>query len=933
MTVTQLKKLTIFHLNETEFNNADVKNSCLVQTQTSYVAYVLNSAVEDKELLSQVGEKDSTTSADLGERLPVVYLSGGVKGLEARAIDYVGMMELVSASVVAVLFPKRLIWETGGFHPMLSAKNNYEFLCRMARATGQCRVFFLTGGVDIHGEEEMPDAGGAALTLAYVIRRHMNDLHTLGATDRVLTTFYEYARTKNAFQEFQQNLNLFLSDPRLYGKYARETAPFIVLRGDDTCGGVLQGFADDLAEALWKNGQAVIMVDEDFARHEELQGMVCKGIVGFQSKALEIDFFRKINGPKFQFWFDNPLHFMNVLRNLPEEYFVLCQDANYAALVREYYHTPNAIQFPPGGRLPRGCFQEEISSFSVRKMNGEVITAAQGMLSEENQQACGQREGQSYGSGEGQHQRPYDIVFMGNYFPDGPEILSGFEREFYDYMLFHPCETFEQGLTELMRLQDSGTACRGQGAAELAEQGEQQSFVQLSDSMKPACRMVIGHFRNAVVSAILGAGFDLHVYGDGWKDYKGAGREHLKIHPLATVEESLQELSKAKIGLNIMSWHKAGMTERIANIMLSGAVCLSEETTYLREHMQEGEEIVTFRLDCLEDLPEKIQDLLDHPALREEIAEKARRRAMAEYTWESRARELIALSGQAMQDALTIYVATHVKFDPPKDPVYVPLHVGKKGKPDLGYPGDDTGENISDLNFLYGELTGLFWIWQNVHDVDYVGLCHYRRYFINARKEAMGKREYLELLGQYDAILPRHMECEGSYYQHFGMSHNRRDLDAVGRALKRIYPSYGEAYDQAMEGAIYYWGNLVVTSLSVLKAYAEWLFQIFVEASEEIDVSGYDDYHRRVYGFLSEQMFYVFALANGLNCCEAAVGVSEEKAETRALKEELEQLIGEGREKEAKELFREQLTARPDLLLPGSDVKGELQALYGRLLG
>lgn len=928
MTVTQLEKLTIFHLNETEFNNADAKNSCLVQARTSYVAYVLNSAVEDKELFSQVGEGDSITSADLGERSPVVYLSGGVERSEAENMDYIGMMELVSASVVAVLFPKRLIWETGGFHPMLSAKNNYEFLCRMARAAGQCRVISLTGGMDIHVEEEMPDAGGAALTLAYVIRRHMNDLHTLGATDRVLPIFYEYARTKNAFQEFQQNLNLFLSDPRLYGKYARQTAPFIVLRGDDTCGGVLQGFADDLAESLWKNGQAVIMVDEDFARHEELQGMVCKGIFGFQSKALEIDFFRKIDGPKFQFWFDNPLHFENVLRNLPEEYYILCQDANYASLIRKYYHTPNAIQFPPGGRLPRECFQEEISRFSVRKMNGEVITAAQGMLSGENQQACG--------LGEGQQQRPYDIAFIGNYFPDEPEILSGFEREFYDYMLLHPCETFEQGLTELMWAQNGGAGYRGQGAVELDEQAEldeQQSFLQLSYSMKPACRMVIGHFRNAVVSVILGAGFDLHVYGEDWKHYRGSGREHLKIHPIATVEGSLQELSKVKIGLNIMSWHKAGMTERIANIMLSGAVCLSEETTYLREHLQEGEEIVAFRLDCLEELPGKIQNLLDHPALREEIAEKARRRAMAEYTWESRARELIALSGQAVQDALTIYVATHVKFDPPRDPVYVPLHVGKKGKPDLGYPGDDTGENISDLNFLYGELTGLFWIWQNVHDVDYVGLCHYRRYFMNARKEAMGKREYLELLGKYDAILPRHMECEGSYYHHFGMSHNSRDLDAVGRALKRIYPSYGEAYDQAMEGSIYYWGNLVVTSLSVLKAYAEWLFQIFVEASEEIDVSGYDDYHRRVYGFLSEQMFYVFALANGLNCCEAAVGVSEEKAETRMLKEELERLIREGKEEEARKKFQERLAVRPDLLLPGSDVKGDLQALYRQLLG
>jgi hypothetical protein len=30
-----------------------------------------------------------------------------------------------------------------------------------------------------------------------------------------------------------------------------------------------------------------------------------------------------------------------------------------------------------------------------------------------------------------------------------------------------------------------------------------------------------------------------------------------------------------------MTWHKAGMTERIANICLSGAVCLSERTEYL----------------------------------------------------------------------------------------------------------------------------------------------------------------------------------------------------------------------------------------------------------------------------------------------------------------------------------------------------------------
>lgn len=882
MTTIQSGQLTVFHLEDIEFDDAGLKNRCLIQAQTPYIAYVLNAEVEDREFLTVIEGKGEDVYVHRKEDSPIVYVSGQT---EDETVDFTGIMELVSASVVAILFPKALVRRTGAFHAGLSGKTDFEFLCRMVRETGSCRIrkAVCRTGTAAAGRDLVPKEK-IAETLAYMIRYHMSYLHTLGLTDRIFSIFCEYAQAEKFFLVFQQSVNLFLSDERTYEKLARQTAPFVILRGDDTCGGVLQGFADDLADSLADSGQAVIVMDEDFTEHDMLQNMVCKGVVGFQNKALEIAFFREIHGPKFQFWFDNPLRFEGVLRNLPEEYFILCQDANYASLIRDYYHTPNAIQFPPGGR----------------------------MASEQNmEQKSSQDNGQASGM---QMNRPYDIVFVGNYFEDDASRLTGFEREFYDHMLLHPCETFEQGLSELRRGLD------------------EDSFIKLSCSLKPACRAVIGHFRNAVVSTILEAGFDLHVYGDSWRNYPGAGKEHLQIHPYASVEESLKELAKAKIGLNIMSWHKAGMTERIANIMLSGAVCLTEETTYLREHMQEGEEIVTFRLDRIGELPAKIRNLLDHQDVREKIGANAYRKAKAEYTWRRRAEELIALSDRAYRDALKIFVATHVKCDPPQEPVYVPLHVGKYGKPDLGYLGDDTGENISDLNFLYGELTGLFWIWQNVYEVDYVGLCHYRRYFINSRKQAMSKQDYLELLEQYDAIVPKHAECEGSYYEHFGTSHNSRDLDAVGRALKRIYPSYGEAYDRAMEGSIYYWGNLVVTSLPILKAYAEWLFQIFVEASEEIDVSGYDDYHKRVYGFLSEQMFYVFALANGLNCCETAVGVSAEKAETKALKEQLKLLLKANRTEEARRLIHTQLQARPDLLLPGSDVTGELQAIYEQLL-
>lgn len=56
----------------------------------------------------------------------------------------------------------------------------------------------------------------------------------------------------------------------------------------------------------------------------------------------------------------------------------------------------------------------------------------------------------------------------------------------------------------------------------------------------------------------------------------------------------------------------------------------------------------------------------------------------------------------------------------PKDEMYLPLHVGAEGKfdasgkpLDLGYTKDNTGENISEKNSYFCELTGLYWAWKN----------------------------------------------------------------------------------------------------------------------------------------------------------------------------------------------------------------------------
>ena len=49
------------------------------------------------------------------------------------------------------------------------------------------------------------------------------------------------------------------------------------------------------------------------------------------------------------------------------------------------------------------------------------------------------------------------------------------------------------------------------------------------------------------------------------------------------------------------------MTERIANAMLNYSVCVTDETSYINRHFVAGENIVTFNLDNIDKLPDKIR--------------------------------------------------------------------------------------------------------------------------------------------------------------------------------------------------------------------------------------------------------------------------------------------------------------------------------------
>lgn len=220
---------------------------------------------------------------------------------------------------------------------------------------------------------------------------------------------------------------------------------------------------------------------------------------------------------------------------------------------------------------------------------------------------------------------------------------------------------------------------------------------------------------------------------------------------------------------------------------------------------------------------------------------------------------------------LTIIVATHKYYWMPKEEIYFPLHVGKTGKDSIGLHGDDTGFNISYKNPNYCELTGLYWAWKNLK-CDVIGLCHYRRYFShpiihvdekNKRRSIFNKDDYVRILTKYDVIVPwRHNLKTMTVKEHYCVEHHEKDLLETRAIIGEKFPEYIKSFDQVMNQKKFYLFNMFVMRKELFDSYASWLFEVLFELEKRIDISSYDNYQKRVYGFLSERLFNVWLCKN-----------------------------------------------------------------------
>ena len=230
---------------------------------------------------------------------------------------------------------------------------------------------------------------------------------------------------------------------------------------------------------------------------------------------------------------------------------------------------------------------------------------------------------------------------------------------------------------------------------------------------------------------------------------------------------------------------------------------------------------------------------------------------------------------------IKLFVCCHRQEEVPKHPLLYPIQVGA-ALSEVRFPKflyDDTGENISEKNRFYCELTAQYWAWKNVR-ADYYGFFHYRRYLY---PDAKAKRPYLirgvpsielleslsfssleELIPQYDLILPKRENMYLSVWEHYTRAphHHGRDLELAVQILLKNHPEYRGAAEQYLSGSGCYFGNIFVMKRAVFQDYCAWLFPILAEFDRLSDTSGYSAQEQRVDGYLAERLLGIWAVAH-----------------------------------------------------------------------
>lgn len=219
---------------------------------------------------------------------------------------------------------------------------------------------------------------------------------------------------------------------------------------------------------------------------------------------------------------------------------------------------------------------------------------------------------------------------------------------------------------------------------------------------------------------------------------------------------------------------------------------------------------------------------------------------------------------------IKIIVAAHKPYFMPDDDMYLPLQVGSFEKEGIGFARDDTGDNISEKNPRFCELTGIYWAWKNL-DCDYIGLSHYRRHFCfkkkgDVNKSILKKDELTPLLSKCDVVLPKKRNyIIESLYSHYSNTHSEAHLKAFKSVLNDLCPEYLDEFEALKKRRSGHMFNMFIMKKNLADSYFSFIFPVLFELEKRVDIEKESDFNKRMFGRISELMLDMWLRKNNIS--------------------------------------------------------------------
>ena len=206
---------------------------------------------------------------------------------------------------------------------------------------------------------------------------------------------------------------------------------------------------------------------------------------------------------------------------------------------------------------------------------------------------------------------------------------------------------------------------------------------------------------------------------------------------------------------------------------------------------------------------------------------------------------------------MKIYVVSHKPCSIPSDDMLTPIHVGRAVSPykdEMSWmQGDNTGDNISSKNGSYCEMTAHYWIWKNVHDTEYVGVCHYRRFF----GIDLSENNIKDVMADADVMLVEPSWHIDSVYSYFAKFMGAENMTILSMVMKKRCLEYFVTLEKICDGIKFHPFNMLLCRKGLFDDYCQWMFAILEECEKYIKPAPYTN-ARRALAYMAELLTGVY---------------------------------------------------------------------------